>query len=272
MTLVQASIADNGKSVILCADRLLTSTLGIDLPSYEFEAKEPKIIYRGNVGLGFAGSSFYADKCISQIRDETDFEKIVETVSIFMITERKKVLDKYIEKVTGVNSQDFFTKSDLAIPPEVREGVYYTMKEFNMDCNSIIAGFDEHNKARIVFVDHDGEKYDTTSFHTFSIGSGSSFSKIYFDQLSYSPSMSTKEAMLFAFEAKKWAQAHTGVGQRDDMILFKMEKNNEISVIESNDDSQFMERMHKIYEKEIKIRERTRKQLLKELFKEEVEI
>lgn len=40
MTLVQASIADNGNSVILIADRLLTRTIGTDVPSCSRMLKE----------------------------------------------------------------------------------------------------------------------------------------------------------------------------------------------------------------------------------------
>ena len=57
MTLVQASIANNGKTVIILADRLLTRSFGDDFPSYEFEGNSPKIVSRGDVGTGFAGSA-----------------------------------------------------------------------------------------------------------------------------------------------------------------------------------------------------------------------
>ena len=61
MTLVQASIANDGKCVILVADRLLTRSFGENFPSYEFEWNRPKIFSKAKVGIGFAGVALYAD-------------------------------------------------------------------------------------------------------------------------------------------------------------------------------------------------------------------
>lgn len=52
MTLVQASIANNGETIIIVADRLLTSSFGRDFPDYESKGVSPKIYLRGNVGVG----------------------------------------------------------------------------------------------------------------------------------------------------------------------------------------------------------------------------
>lgn len=271
MTLVQASIANGGNAVILIADRLLTTTLSHDLPSYEFESGSPKLLYRGHTGIGFAGSSVHADACILGLNGKTDFNEIVDTISGYISSERNNRIEKDIKRLTGVSSNDFFTKKDLPIPEEVRDNIYYLMKKFKVNCQSIIAGFDNNLKARIVIIDEEGDITDATNFNAFPIGSGAPFSKVYFDQLGYRPEMDANEATLFAFEAKKWAQAHTGVGEKADILVFKKESE-EITVTEIYDGSKLMRKMRSVYDTEIKNREEVRKKLLGEMFDMEGEL
>ena len=264
MTLVQASIAQNGKTVILIADRLLTRQLSKDLPSYEFESPTPKIITREKVGIGFAGSALYADIATSKLLDKTDFDEIVRTISKYIKNEKQSIIEGNIKRLTGVSSNDFFTNPNLAIPKEVRDHIYGTMGKFSLDFNSIIAGFDKSNKARIVFVDEEGDTAEATNFDVFSIGSGSPFSIVYFDQYGYEISTNEKEALLFAFEAKKWAQSHTGVGYRTDILIFR--ENGE--TVKIYDDSELMKKINEAYESEINKIKEMRKLLLEKLFKE----
>jgi hypothetical protein len=254
MTLVQASIADSGNAVILIADRLLTTTLSSDLPSYELEAGSPKLIFRNHTGIGFAGSSIHADACISSLNEKNDFNEIVNTISGYISSARNTRIEKDIKRLTGVTSEQFFTNKELPIPSEVRDNIYYLIKKFRINCQSIIAGIDE-----------EGDVIEATNFNAFPIGSGAPFSKVYFDQLGYTPEMSANEAILFAFEAKKWAQAHTGVGERADILVFRKESE-EIKVQEIYDNSELMNNMRDVYTAEIKNREDVRKTLLKNMF------
>ena len=97
MTLVQASIANNGKTVIILADRLLTRSFGDDFPSYEFEGNSPKIISRGDVGIGFAGSALYADMATSQLSPSiSDFDEIVDNISRLIVTTHPPPTAKFI--------------------------------------------------------------------------------------------------------------------------------------------------------------------------------
>ena len=103
-----------------------------------------------------------------------------------------------------------------------------------------------------------------TNLANVSIGSGSTLSGIYFDQNRYDPRMNENEALLFAFEAKKWAEAHTGVGQSTDIILVK-KKGRPREILE---ESPMMEKMNRIYEEERRKQEEVRKRLLRKIFRE----
>jgi hypothetical protein len=261
MTLVQASIGDKGKCVILIADRMLTSRLSEGLPSYEFESTTPKIVHKGNVGVGFSGISLYIDLAISKIGNRTDFDEIVKTTSEFVKEIKNKNIDAYVKRLTGVGSENFFNSNDLPIPEEIRKHVYGQLKDFEGGCQAIVAGFDKKGKARIVIVDEQGDTFETTSFSAFSIGSGHPFSKIFFDQHSYDPIMVAPEALLFAYEAKQWAQSHTGVGSKTDILVFRKGK----KVLGIYNDSKLQKELHGKYIQERQRHSEVRKSLLKDI-------
>lgn len=265
MTLVQVSIADKGKSIVLIADRLLTSMLSEDVPPYEFEARTPKIIHRSSVGVGFAGSSLYADLAISEIGNKKDLDNIVKTISTFIENEGKKKIDAFIKRLVGVNSEAFFTRNDLPIPIELRNFVYGKLsgEEVEIACNCVVTGFDKKGKARIVIIDSEGNTLETATFSNISIGSGAPFSKVYFDLYSYDCCMNINEALLFAYEAKQWAQSHTGVGEKTDILLFRKGK----KVLEIYDGSVLMEKINTKYKEEYERHHRIRRDLLKDILR-----
>ena len=89
MTLVQASISNKGKCVILVADRLWTRSMGSDFTEYGFESSTPKIRRFKNFGVGFSGNAVYADSAFAMITDDMGIEGVVSLLKSFIITERE---------------------------------------------------------------------------------------------------------------------------------------------------------------------------------------
>jgi len=263
MTLVQASIANKGETVIILADRLLTKTFGEDFPSYEFEGNFAKIISQSNVGIGFAGSALYADMAISSLpHDISDFDEIAEIISKFVKDTVKSIIDKEVFRVTRKSSEDIFSNS-VNIPEAVRDYLYGIINKLQFEFECIVAGFDKNKNAKIVYITNDGDTINVTNFGAGSIGSGLVFSQIYFDQHQYEISMAETESLFFAYKAKKWAEAHTGVGLRTDILLFR--KNGTNLKIENED--LLMNEINKIYEEEEKANNNIKNELLKKLIK-----
>lgn len=264
MTLVQASIANNGNSVILIADRLLTSKIGEDVPSYEFEWNKPKILSFKKIGIGFAGAALFADMIereISGIKDK-DFDNIVKKISNFIKKEKNRFVEQYIVRHTGISSKDFFNRPpDIAIPPEVIEAIYAFMAQFDLEFECIVCGFDKKNNVRLIGIDNQGNIFELTNFGIVTIGSGSPFSKIYFDLYNYTTTVPEKDGLFFAYRAKKWAEASTGVGACTDILIIN--KNKEALLI--SDESQLMKEIDSCHKKEIKNRDDLREKLMKDL-------
>lgn len=263
MTLVQALIANNGETVIILADRLLTKTFGEDFPSYEFEGNQPKIFSRTNVGIGFAGSALYADMAISKVPpDITDFDEITKIISDFAKVTGKSEIENEVHRVTRKDSDYIFSNPEK-VPDGVRDYLYGVINKFQLNFECVVAGFDNGEKAKIVFIMGNGETINATNFGVGSIGSGLVFSQIYFDQHQYEITMPETESLFFAYKAKKWAEAHTGVGLKTDILMFR--KNGENLAIPN--ENILMKEIDKIYEEEEKENSNTKNKLLKKLVK-----
>lgn len=263
MTLVQASIANGGETIIIIADRLLTRSFGEDFPSYEFEGNSPKISSRGNLGVGFAGSALYADMATSLLIPTIfDFDEIVDAISDFVKDTRNATVSDEIFRVAGISWDDFFSNSGI-VPEEVRGYIYGWLMEFRLEFGCIVAGFDKDKKAKVMYITEEGSTICATNFGMGSIGSGSLFSQMYFDQYNYEVTMSEIESLLFAYKAKKWAEAPTGVGLKTDIILFRKDG----TKVEIRNEDVLMDEINKMYEKEKEENYRIKDGLLKELIK-----
>ncbi|UCE81261.1 MAG: hypothetical protein JSV94_02245, partial [Methanobacteriota archaeon] len=254
MTLVQACIAQEGERVILIGDRLVTRNIGTDVPSYEYESHNRKILLKGTVGIGFEGDVVLIDKFIAELSGKRDYDSIVDSIADAVGKEDERATERYVKSRTGLSAKQFFERTDTKVPDYLVDEIYEGIEEC-VDIGALIAGFDRSGNARITVVDAEGDVLNFTNLGNVSIGSGSTLSGIYFDQNRYDPRMNENEALLFAFEAKKWAEAHTGVGHSTDIIIIK-KKGKSKEIIE---ESPLMEKMNRIYDEERRKQEEVRK-------------
>lgn len=264
MTLVQVSISNNGNSVTMIADRLLTKSFGEDFPSYEFEGNSPKIISRNNVGIGFAGSALYIDMAISLLDENiSDFDEITKVISIFAKDTTNSLIEDEVFRVTRKSSNEFFSNPG-SVPEDIANYIYgWLSRNFEFEFQCIVSGFDKNEKAKIVIITDNGDILNLTNFGMGSIGTGLVFSQIYFDQHQYKISMSETESLFFAFKAKKWAESHTGVGLKTDILLFRKKDD----VLEIRTEDLLMQEMNILYENERERDDNIKRELLNDFIK-----
>ena len=269
MTLVQASIANNGEAIIIVADRLLTSSFGRDFPDYESEGASPKIFLRGNIGVGFAGTALYSDMAISEVSSLsiTDFDETVKKISEFVKKQREVIINNEVVRVTGITSQKFFSDSEN-VPEEVKGYVYGWRNDFRFNFQCIVAGFDKDDNSGISYITSEGDIISVTNFGVGSIGSGAPFSEIYFDQYNYDISMPEIESLFFAYKAKRWAEAPTGVGLKTDILILRKD----VSPVKISDEDKLMKEIREAYNKEKEKESKIRENLLKQLIKNNLEV
>lgn len=251
MTLIQASIWNNKKSVILIGDRLVS--VGIGGVEYETEGAFSKLMVIDKYAIGFAGNS--AD--ISIIKNEMDNVKhynsiisFVKELSIVMknIITRKR--SEYIQRELSITLDEFHEKPFNIFPENAKEYLYLHFTNIALDVSGLIIGF--HNEeAKIFKIDSYGDYEEYSGFGYTSVGSGHSLSEIYFDQHDYMPHLNIAEGLHFAYRAKKSAEFNTGVGNKTDIVLITSD-GKVLEIIEESDKMQKLKKLHQDGTVEIK--------------------
>ncbi|MHA1274674.1 MAG: hypothetical protein ACTSPD_18165 [Promethearchaeota archaeon] len=222
MTLVQASICNKGKSIIIIGDRMVSFKSGPI--EYESEANDSKIYLFHNNVMAFAGS--IRDIILLKNRIESkgiDVVKFASNVSDVIKDKIQEETDNLIYRFTRHDRdaflQDPYQGHACQIPIDIKDLVYSAFPQIQMDCHGIIGGFDENQKARMYLINPLGEFREMTDFWNFSIGSGQPFSEIFFDQEDYTSNCTLQEGLYFAYRAKKFAESHVGVGAKTDIVI-----------------------------------------------------
>ena len=263
MTLVQASIVNSGNTAILVADRLLTREIGEE-NKYEFEGVQPKIAVYGNVGVGFAGVSYYGETILSKTKNQRKIDNICSSISKCIKDFKKQEIEQQIDDYCGLTPTQFFEgKYNDNIPEKIKEMIYGVVAENEVEVECIVAGFDDAKNARIIVINENGNQYDMTNFGVTSIGSGCQFSQMFFDMNEYKTSIPEIDGLFFAYMAKKWGEAPSGVGKKTDILIIR--KNGNYLLIEHEDI--LMKKIEDAFNKDRESIEANRKELLKKLIK-----
>ena len=104
----------------------------------------------------------------------------------------------------------------------------------------------QKKEPQIIFINESGECFNQTENNHHAIGSGETFSDVFFDVNQYDPCCTPEQGLLFAFRAKKSAEAHIGVGKNTDVLIIECGKKPIFISNESNE----MRKLEEIYKNE----------------------
>ncbi len=220
MTLVQVSICDKGKTIILIADRMVSSSMG-EFIQYEKEGNASKLYVYNKNAVGFAGSVPDIIKIKRRIKEKDDIEEFLNGVIEIMKTIKDEALDRTISvESIWKNKEEFITNLPIC-PKPLKDLIFAKNATFRLHMNCLIAGFDKNGDAKIYLLNNEYEINDITDFHYYSVGSGSPFSLLFFDQEEYNENCKLNEGLYFAYRAKKTAESHIGVGAKTDIVILR---------------------------------------------------
>ncbi len=264
LTIIQASICNKKKAIILIADRLVTA-----YDTYEAEAKSEKIYRIGSYGIGFAGTLLDMICVKDKIEENNLFEPFIDSIIDIYKEENKKREENLILNYTFLSKKEFkeyILHDQGKIPEEIINWIYGNLEETRLDCSALVIGFNSKNEPQIIQIDPLGEKYNRSEIFHDTIGSGDLFSDVFFDVGEYNPDCSLEQGLLFVYRAKRTAEAHTGVGKHTDVLIIRQNKEPLLIL----NDSKEMKEFEKIYEEErFKIQDLYNKNIekIKELIK-----
>ncbi len=245
MTIIQASICASNKAIILIGDRLVTVS-----EIYEAEAKSQKLYAFGFFGIGFAGTLSDIISVKDTIPENPPtFPNFIESISKIYNQENETREDSFFKRHSLLDKQEFkeYVQHDEGkIPEDLIEWIYANLQEIRLECIAVAVGFNEKKEPQIVFINQFGDQFNQTESNHCAIGSGETFSDVFFDVNEYDPCCTLDQGLFFAFRAKKSAEAHIGVGQNTDILIIELNKDPVFILNESAE----MRKLEEIYNNE----------------------
>jgi len=208
--------------------------------------KQDDLVKRLGKAIGFSGALTDIIKVKNKIKEKTFVEDFLNEVLEVMKTIKMEELERSILIESIWTNRKEFVDNLQIIPKELKDFLFAKNAEYRLQLNCLVAGFDKNTKAKIFSINNEYEINDITDLCYYSIGSGTPFSVIFFDQENYNEKISLQEGLYFAYRAKKSAESHIGVGSQTDIIILRKEK---APVIIYADDER-MKTFENLYEEE----------------------
>lgn len=244
MTIIQASICDKNKAIILIGDRLVTVS-----EMYEAEAKSQKLYGFGSFGVGFAGTLSDIIYIKDKVEEKPTFKEFIKSIIEIYKNENTIRENDFIKRNTLLDKselKEYVIHDEGKIPEDLIEWIYGHLDDVRLDCSALTVGFNEKKKPQIIYIDEFGDIVNNTENYYCTIGSGEHFSEVFFDINEYDPWCTLERGLLFALRAKKSAEAHIGVGMDTDIMVLRQDKELLFILNESNE----MRQLEEIYREE----------------------
>lgn len=223
MTICIASICNIGKpdevlspAIVYCADRLLSSGIGIS-----FEQGNAKIkLIKDRAIIMDAGDASNSDIILNKQKEFDEVAKsgvraIAESVYKEIIKLRNEKINHLLSKF-NLNQDDFIEKSKN-MPEALYLRLFNEIDDVDLDLKFIVAGLDNDGSPQLYTVsDERGiDCFNTVGF--VAIGSGMPLSLLQITKSLHNNFIHITEALVRVYSAKKNAERTTGVGRLTDL-------------------------------------------------------
>lgn len=215
LTIIVGAICNNGKQVIVAADRMLTQ----EHLSVEFETQERKIeeITKSCVVMS-AGDALVQHevlqpaKVVIKSSAISQIPQVVEKIKESFVKERNKRFEEANLKPRGLTLENFYGGAQRALEPTIAMRLDRQLEEAEIELQIIIAGVDQTGAHLYCLVDPGvSQCFNPLGFCGF--GSGYPHAMLVFISNSYDVGLNVKKAVYFVYEAKRRSEAAPGVGR-----------------------------------------------------------
>jgi 20S proteasome alpha/beta subunit len=228
MTICIAAICENGKNIVVAADRMFTSPLNV-----EFETEEHKIEIVSKFCVAMAaGGSAYATEVIDPVRSifgKRD-DALVPDIANAILNQYKVVRNQKLEEqvVLPMLGNDFlvhraknFTVAQYLQPQaNVYQQIVAISSNYNLNLELLIVGIDKTG-AHIFSVSHPGTGFNLDKLGYSAVGSGAIHAVISLSLTAQTTHRELMETLYTVYDAKKSAEVAPGVGRVTDIAVIE---------------------------------------------------
>lgn len=222
MTICIAAICDEGKSVVVASDKMVTA----NFLALEFEHPGSKVEYLTptcfalSAGDALAGTELFRScrALVNQLNAPT-IEIIVNEVTNQFSNLRRMRAEEKILTPRGLSLKSFYIDGLMGkLHPEMAFGIDREITQFRFPIELIVTGVDSSG-AHIYSISDPGsaEVYDKLGYHA--IGSGQRHALYTIIDAEYSSTKGLNEAAYIVYEAKRRAELAPGVGDATQMFI-----------------------------------------------------
>ena len=220
MTICIAALCDNRKTVVVLADRMLTSSDN----TLVFEHDEPKLdkLFNNCIALTAGQATLHQpifQACRAEIRDTSPLiSDVVKKIKEKYQEARREFMNDAIFSTRGLSVNSFYEMQNSLHESSILD-FNSAMDLFNLQIDILVAGVDVEENSHIYLITNPGVVIPVDSIGFSSIGTGTRHADVAFAYRQYSSSFPLNKALYTAFEAKKRAEMAGGVGQRTDIAI-----------------------------------------------------
>jgi 20S proteasome alpha/beta subunit len=228
MTVCVAAICDDGKAIVLAADRMFTAGAPVNV---EFETAEKKIERLAPSCMSlFAGDSASGNeiiqKCIASMAGATQPSIAAASDAMkaaYIAVRQAKVRERVLLPTLGPD----FARGEalgatipqyLAAHTNLYQQLLFQMNQFQLGVELLIAGIDAQG-AGLRFIGNPGTDYHLEKLGFSAIGSGGQHAQSKLCLCAQNRSVPLPETLYRVYEAKRAAEVAQGVGNRTDMAV-----------------------------------------------------
>ncbi len=220
MTVCIAALCDRGQSVIVVADRMITSGLMI-----EFEHESPKIeklckqCFASTSGDALAHTELFdtVHQEIDELR-QPSVEQVAECIKhAYQEVRQRRILERIL-RPRGISSLQMYYEIIGRLPGPLLEHIEFQISSYDYKIDILLAGRSYH-KARIYQITDPGTSscYDAIHFHA--IGSGFNLAVASLIGSGFHCGIKLPEALMLLLDARQAAKNAPGVGDATDLAI-----------------------------------------------------
>lgn len=224
MTVCIAAICEQGKCIVVAADRMVTAGPPMNL---EFEHDRSKVSALTDCCVAMnAGDALLAQEILRHIRGglqtEPDIDAIVQLLVAAYTQARQGRIEEQL-RAMGMTLSTFLAEGLKQLGP-LFPNLVQQITQMNAGVELLVAGFTSQGDGRLAFVHNPGAVrwFDPLGFHA--IGSGGMHAAMTMISVSHSISVAPERAVLNVYTAKRNAEVAPGVGRNTDLLVLNNRK------------------------------------------------
>src|SRR5258708_5039477 len=219
MTVCIAGICNQGKTIVVAADRMVTAGPPMNL---EFEHDRSKVSkLTSSCAAMNAGDALLAHDILRSVRGGLQNEPDVDAVVGLLVEAYTRARQVRIEeqlRAIGLTLATFLAEGLKQLGP-LFPNMVQQVTQMNANVELLVAGFTTQGDARVAFVHNPGAVrwFDPLGFHA--VGSGGMHAAMALISLGHSISDPPERAVLNVYEAKRKAEVAPGLGRQTDVLV-----------------------------------------------------